>query len=52
MRKQDIVLELIKTRAISVEMANAMLDDWATNHRFKLKISSFSTTQSGQPGGP
>lgn len=40
-RTQDIVVELIRGHALTVEMADAMLVDWANNHRFKLKISSF-----------
>jgi hypothetical protein len=28
---------------VSVEAADAILVDWATNHRFKLKIASFQT---------
>ena len=41
-RTQDIVVELIRCRALTVESADAILADWANNHRFKLKISSFS----------
>lgn len=41
-RTQDIVVELIRAQALTVEAANAMLVDWASNHRFRLKISSFS----------
>lgn len=41
-RTQDIVVELIRCRALTVENADAMLADWARNHRFKLKFSSFS----------
>jgi len=40
-RTQDIVVELIGCEALTVEMADAMLVDWASNHRFTLKISSF-----------
>lgn len=40
-RTQDIVVELIRCEALTVEMADAMLVDWASNHRFTLKISSF-----------
>jgi hypothetical protein len=40
-RTQDIVVELIRKKSISIEVADAMLVDWATNHRFKLKIASF-----------
>lgn len=41
LRTQDIVVELIRRGVVSVEAADAILVDWATNHRFKLKISSF-----------
>jgi predicted nucleic acid-binding protein len=41
LRTQDVMLELIRRRTISVETADTILVDWATNHRFKLKIASF-----------
>jgi predicted nucleic acid-binding protein len=41
LRTQDIVVELIRRHVISIQTADAMLVDWATNHRFKLKIASF-----------
>ena len=37
----DVMIELIRRRTITVEAADAILLDWATNHRFKLKIASF-----------
>ena len=40
-RTQDIVVELIRNGAVSVEAADAILTDWATNHRFRPKITSF-----------
>jgi len=40
-RTQDIVVELIRGRVLTIESADVMLIDWASNHRFKLKISSF-----------
>jgi predicted nucleic acid-binding protein len=40
-RTQDIVVELIKQGVLSIEAADAIHVDWATNHRFKLKITSF-----------
>lgn len=40
-RTQDIVVELIRKRVISIQAADKILVDWATNHRFKLKIASF-----------
>jgi predicted nucleic acid-binding protein len=41
LRTQDVMTELIRRRTITVEAADAILVDWATNHRFKLKIASF-----------
>ena len=41
LRTQDIVVELIRNDVMSVEAADAIRVDWATNHRFKLKIASF-----------
>jgi predicted nucleic acid-binding protein len=41
LRTQDIVVELIRKGVVSVEAADAIHVDWATNHRFKLKIVSF-----------
>ena len=41
LRTQDVMIELIRRRTITVEAADAILLDWATNHRFKLKIASF-----------
>ena len=41
LRTQDIVVELIRGGIVTVEAADAIHVEWATNHRFKLKISSF-----------
>lgn len=41
LRTQDIVVELIRRDVISIQTADQMLEDWAANHRFKLKIASF-----------
>src|SRR5579863_7580817 len=41
LRTQDIMVELIRGSFVSIEAADAILVDWATNHRFKLKITSF-----------
>jgi len=41
-RTQDIVVTLIQAGALTTEAADAILADWASNHRFKLKISTFS----------
>jgi predicted nucleic acid-binding protein len=40
-RTQDIMVELIRGSLISVEAADAILMEWVTNHRFRVKISSF-----------
>jgi predicted nucleic acid-binding protein len=40
-RTKDIMVELIKRKAISVSDADEILRDWASNHRFQLKIVSF-----------
>ncbi len=40
-RTQDIVVELIKRNFLALEEAELIKIDWETNHRFKLKISSF-----------
>jgi predicted nucleic acid-binding protein len=41
-RTQDIVVALIRAGILTVEAADAILADWAANHRFKLKIGSFA----------
>jgi predicted nucleic acid-binding protein len=41
LRTQDIVVELIRGGVVSIEAADAIREDWATNHRFRLMISSF-----------
>jgi len=41
LRTQDIVVELIRKGVVSIQAADAILVDWAANHRFKLKIASF-----------
>src|SRR3989304_1606887 len=41
LRTQDIVVELIRGGIMSVEAADRILTDWANNHRFRLKITSF-----------
>ncbi len=42
LRTQDIVVELIRRRVMSVKAADVILVDWRSNHRFKLKIPSFA----------
>ncbi|WP_211187166.1 hypothetical protein [Neoroseomonas marina] len=41
-RTQDIVLDLIKSGALDVGVANAMKAAWERQHRFKLKFGSFA----------
>lgn len=41
LRTQDIMVELIRGTVMSIEAADAILVDWAANHRFSLKITSF-----------
>ncbi|CDL00982.1 conserved protein of unknown function [Magnetospirillum gryphiswaldense MSR-1 v2] len=41
-RTQDIIVTLIQAETLTVEAADTILEDWASNNRFKLKISSFS----------
>jgi len=40
-RTQDIIVELIRSGDLTIATADAMLVDWANNHRFRLKTSSF-----------
>ena len=42
LRTQDIVVQIIRNGALTIEAADAICDDWANNHRFKLKIASFA----------
>jgi predicted nucleic acid-binding protein len=41
LRTQDIVVELIQGGVLSLEAADRIRAEWAANHRFRLKISSF-----------
>ncbi len=38
---EGIVLELIQRGVLTIEEADDMLADWAANHRFQLRFSSF-----------
>lgn len=40
-RTQDIVVELIERNFLTLKEAELIKVDWETNHRFKLKTSSF-----------
>jgi hypothetical protein len=51
LRIQDIVVELIRKGVVSVEAADAIHVDWATNHWFKLNIAPFKTFCSELPAG-
>jgi predicted nucleic acid-binding protein len=42
LRTQDIVVQMIRHGALTLEAADAIRNDWASNHRFKLKIASFT----------
>ncbi|MFO1144429.1 MAG: hypothetical protein U1E59_19060 [Amaricoccus sp.] len=37
----DLTVQMIREGLLSVADADAMKDDWATNHRFRLKIRTF-----------
>ncbi|ABA05216.1 conserved hypothetical protein [Nitrobacter winogradskyi Nb-255] len=41
-RTQDLMVQLIQAGLITVGAADVILNDWSKNHRFKLKIGSFS----------
>jgi len=38
----DITVQLIRENLLTVAEANMIKDDWAANHRFKLKFASFA----------
>lgn len=42
LRTQDLMVEMIQTKVIDVPNADQILNDWASQYRFKLKINSFS----------
>ena len=39
---QDIIISMIGENLLNISEADAIKDDWAANHRFRLKIASFS----------
>ncbi len=41
LRTQDLMVKMIQEDVLNVSDADAILQDWAKNHRFKLKIKSF-----------
>ena len=41
-RTQDILADLTRTGILSIEAADSILSDWATNHRFRLRIQSIA----------
>ncbi len=40
-RTQDLILLMIKEELLEIEEADHLIELWATQHRFKLKIESF-----------
>lgn len=41
-RTQDLIVEMINQKLLSIENADSIKMDWEQNHRFKLKIESFA----------
>jgi len=41
LKTMDLMIELIKSGKIELEEADSIKNDWAHNHRFRLKIDSF-----------
>lgn len=41
LRTQDLMVKLIQEGILNIAHADSILQDWAENHRFKLKIHSF-----------
>jgi hypothetical protein len=41
LRTQDLVLQMIQDHLLEVEEADTLIEVWAKEHRFKLKIKSF-----------
>jgi len=41
-KTQDLVLTMIQEGLLTVVQADAILNDWAQNHRFTLRIGSFA----------
>jgi hypothetical protein len=41
LKTQDLMVRLLRDGALSILEADALLEDWRTNHRFRLKIASF-----------
>ena len=42
LRTQDVILELIVAGVLDVPAADKIKDDWENQHRFKIKVTSFS----------
>ncbi len=42
LRTQDLILLMIQEHLLEIEEADQLIHIWATQHRFKLKIQSFS----------
>lgn len=41
LRTQDLVLLMIQEQLLGIDEADKLIEEWATQHRFKLKIKSF-----------
>ncbi len=41
LRTQDLVSLMIQEQLLEIDAADALIQEWATQHRFKLKIKSF-----------
>jgi hypothetical protein len=42
LRTQDVILELIVAGVLDVAAADKIKDDWENQHRFRIKVTSFS----------
>lgn len=41
LRTQDLMVKMIQEGVLNISDADSILQDWAKNHRFKLKINTF-----------
>jgi hypothetical protein len=41
LKTQDLMVRLLREGVLSINDADGLLEDWRTNHRFRLKIASF-----------
>jgi predicted nucleic acid-binding protein len=42
LRTQDLIVTMIQEGVLTIDEADQLIEIWATQHRFKLKIKSFS----------